>query len=216
MIASRQQSTHLACRACQQKKIKCDRKSPCIQCTRAGIQCKASTRKPRAKTGGKTGDAELRERIFKLEKLVETFSSEEGLERSRTGSNAASLPDESRTSPPLGDNAIASPASPSDAAVRETSKYVASTFWSSLTAEIKALADVFTDSGSNDGDTPESSPHPSSHTPDASQAVTVDYELIFCPPGVLYVMPGALLEPDPFLASQLFTAYLNHVEPMCT
>lgn len=180
--------------------------------------CKVSTRKPRAKSG-KTGDVELRERILKLEKLVETFSGEDGhlQDRSRTGSNTGAHLDESNVLAAFGgNNGPSSPSSPSDAVVLDTRKYVASTFWSSLTAEVKALADVFTESGSNDGDSPEDPPNATHHAQAASQAVSVDYELIFCPPGVLYVMPGALLEPDSFLASQLFSAYLDHVEPICT
>lgn len=217
-MASKQQGTHLACRSCQRKKVGCSLRTsnvhPCVQCTRAGISCQVSTRKPRAKAG-KTGDAELRERIFKLEKLVETFSGEEGKERSRHGSNTT-LPLDEGTTPPLLDGSnVASPVSPSDATALETSKYVAGTFWSSLTAEVKALADVFTESGDNDEESPEDSPYSAQNLPESSQAVNVDFELIFCPPGVLYVMPGATLEPDPVLASQLFSAYLTHVDPMC-
>lgn len=216
MQSSKQQGTHLACRECQRKKIKCDRTYPCLQCTRAGIQCKASTRKPRAKAG-KTGDAELRERILKLERLVETFQGEDSKEKPRSSSNTIPRPDEQSTSPLMVDNAATSPASPSDIAALEASKYVAGNFWSSLTAEVKALADVFTEDGSNEyDDSPEDSPNSAQQPPEASQAVTADFELIFCPPGVLYIMPGAPLEPDPIMASQLLSAYLMHVEPMCT
>lgn len=215
-MSSKQQGTHLACRECQRKKIKCSRTFPCVQCMRAGISCKASTRKPRAKAG-KTGDAELRERIFKLEKLVETFSGEDVKDVSRHPSNATSFGNENSTSPPLDCNNAASPVSPSEATELETSKYVASTFWSSLTAEVKALADVFAENEGNDEETPpDDSPSSAQNLTDAPQAVNVDFELIFCPPGVLYVMPGATLEPDSVFASQLFSAYLTHVEPICT
>ncbi|CZT22442.1 uncharacterized protein RCC_08312 [Ramularia collo-cygni] len=212
-MAAKQQGIHLACRECQRKKVKCSRTFPCVQCTRSGISCKISTRKPRAKSG-KSGDAELRERIFKLEKLVETFSGEDGRDTSRSGSISTPHMEESSTSLRLDNNTTASPASSTDATALETSKYVAGAFWSSLTAEVKALADAFAESGSGDEYTPEDSPDAAHTSPDASQAVTVDLELIFCPPGVLYVMPGATLEPDPALASQLLTAYLDYVEPM--
>lgn len=215
--SSRQQGNQLACRECQRKKIKCDRTFPCLQCTRTGITCKASTRKPRAKAG-KTGDAELRERIHKLEKLVETFQGEEdGKETTRAGSSAMSPRASNNTSPPLGDCTTLGPASPREAAALETSKYVANTFWASLTSEVKALADVFTESGDNDDDdTPEDSPYSANNTTESPREMHQDYELIFAPPGILYVMPGAAVEPDFAFASELFSAFLIHVEPMCT
>ncbi|CAI7623232.1 unnamed protein product [Penicillium glandicola] len=37
----------LACVVCQQRKIKCDRAFPCVNCVRAGVQCEQSTRQRR-------------------------------------------------------------------------------------------------------------------------------------------------------------------------
>ncbi|KAF7188035.1 C6 finger domain transcription factor adaR [Pseudocercospora fuligena] len=213
----------LACRECQRKKIKCDRKYPCTQCSRANLPCQISTRKPRAKIA-KTVDAELRNRIAKLEKLVESFQDEDGklpnAEDLKAISQLSSKDENLRASDtPPSINAVVnsdhgSPSSPIDATSPATSKYVAGSFWSTLTSEVKALADAFEEDGPNSepDTTPETTP-PGPYALDGSNS-TAQYELIFCPPGALYIMPGAMIEPEPAIALDLLNAYLNYVEPI--
>lgn len=214
---------HLACRECQRKKIKCDRTYPCGQCSRAGFSCLASTRKPRAKTGAKAADAELRQRIAKLEKLVETFQGEEEKDgASSAGSQMPSVagpqyqssPQPSNSSDSKRSNSTGSPGAiePGTTAIN---KYVAGGFWSSLTNEVKALADAFeeNDLEEEESTSPETTP-PSAAFPLEGSNSTAGYELIFCPPGVLHVMPGAAQEPDGATAALLFNSYLEHVEPV--
>ncbi|KAK4504287.1 hypothetical protein PRZ48_005203 [Zasmidium cellare] len=218
-----QQGLHLACRECQRKKIKCDRTYPCGQCSRSGLSCVSSTRKPRAKAGTK-GDAELRQRIAKLEKLVESFQGDEGSNEANSASpmgmtpSPGAIPDSNIISSA---NLVAepqdsrSPSSQSETSSPYTNKYVAGTFWSSLTSEVKALADAFEeDNLQSDDESGSPDNTPSSGAPYAldGTSVTSNYELIFCPPGVLYVMPGALNEPDPKMAAHLFHTYLAYVE----
>lgn len=219
-----QQGLHLACRECQRKKIKCDRSYPCGQCSRSGLSCVSSTRKPRAKAGTK-GDAELRQRIAKLEKLVESFQGDDGKDEASGVSPMAASPgmtaepnNISTTTAAMETSDSRSPSSQSDPSSPYTNKYVAGTFWSSLTSEVKALADAFEEDNVQSDDDNSGTPDttPSSNPPyalDGSTSVTANYELIFCPPGVLYVMPGALNDPDPKMASLLVEAYLSYVEP---
>lgn len=218
-----QQGLHLACRECQRKKIKCDRAYPCGQCSRAGLSCVSSTRKPRAKAGTK-GDAELRQRIAKLEKLVESFQGDEGKDELNgaspmaTASSPGPVPEANRmpSSNHIDAQDSRSPSSQSEPSSPYANKYVAGTFWSSLTSEVKALADAFEEDNTKSDDesgTPETTPGSGApYALDGSTSLTSGYELIFCPPGVLYVMPGALNEPDANMASHLVEAYLSYVE----
>ncbi|CAK1357718.1 unnamed protein product [Cercospora beticola] len=210
---------HLACRECQRKKVKCDRTYPCGQCEKAGIQCHISTRKPRAKTGSRAVDAELRSRIAKLEKLVESFADDDGKLPNPETARAAGLGGQERTSsfatPPAftPGGGTASPGSPRDAASPDTSKYVAGNFWSSLTSEVKALAEVFEeDTRSDDGQTPESVAPSGPYAYDPATGASTQHELILCPPGAIYVMPGVVTEPSHADGQKLLSAFLTHVE----
>lgn len=192
----------LACQNCQRKKIKCDRSYPCGQCTRSSLTCTASTRKQRARHAGKRAvDSELKNRISKLESLVESLSGDIGTTSSSTGSesNAAEL---SPSQQPSGSGAAPS-----------MRKYVASPFWTSLTSEVQALRDALEEDDEPEGETPESAP--SGSTPPAGSELSItEYDLIVCPPGRIYVMPGGLVEPTGKVANGIFEAYLTNVEPI--
>ncbi|KAK5166946.1 uncharacterized protein LTR77_007675 [Saxophila tyrrhenica] len=188
-----QQHIRLACQACQRKKIKCDRLFPCGQCTRSGLQCTASTRKPRARHAGKRAvDSELRSRISKLESLVESLSGEVG-EQETPPSDAPAPPEEGTS---------AQPARPSGA----VDKYMSSNFWSSLTTEVQALREALEDEPLDDLDTSDSPSGSSGQQPSG------DFDLIVCPPGSVYVMPGALVEPSPQLSATLCNVFCEYVD----
>jgi hypothetical protein len=192
----------LACQACQRKKIKCDRTYPCGQCTRSGLTCAASTRKQRARHAGKRGvDGELKNRISKLESLVESLSGDINTAPSSTGSEAYNTDLEVTEQPNKSGSA------PS------MRKYVASPFWTSLTSEVQALRDALEEEDEPEGETPESAPYEST-PPAGSELSNIEYDLIVCPPGRIYVMPGGFVEPSERVASQIFDAYLTNVEPI--
>lgn len=207
------QGLNLACRECQRKKIKCSRTYPCEQCTRASLPCYPSSRKPRVKAGAKAVDAELRSRIAKLERLVETFSGEDGklppMDTPRPSSHSPQRP----VVAPAISAVTSSPASTGDVSSTDTTRYVAGSFWASLTTEVKALAEAFEEDASPSGDentTPDQTPPYGAPAP----AGRTTYELIFCPPGALHILPGAATEPTPAVAAELLAAFLSHVEPM--
>jgi hypothetical protein len=163
-------------------------------------------------------DAELRNRIAKLEKLVETFdgkrreSGDVKLEAVGSGSGAAEVP-------PASEEIVATSDGSSPVEKRgpsKTSRYVAASFWSSLTSEVKALADAFDEdeSHSDDGTTPDSTPPSAADQVDPSNGTTPHYDLLLCPPGVVYIMPGAVPEPPPTVAVDLLSSFMIHVEPM--
>lgn len=184
----------LACQACQRKKIKCDRNFPCGQCGRSGLQCVPSTRKPRARHVGKRAvDSELRSRISKLESLVESLSGDmqvsEDTPKSEDSETDSQDPPKD-TSPAVG-------------------KYMGSPFWSSLTTEVQALREALEDEqAEEDGEltTPSTSSGPGNSS--------AEYDLIICPPGSVYVMPGALTEPPPQVSNFLCEAFCNNVDRM--
>jgi hypothetical protein len=191
----------LACQACQRKKIKCDRTYPCGQCTRSNLTCTASTRKQRARHAARRGvDSELKNRISKLESLVLSLS---GDVNAAHASGDLGTPPTDSTPENTTDDSIAVPS---------MRKYVASPFWSSLTSEVQALREALEEEDL-DGDTPESAfsdPTP----PSAPEQANVEYDLIVCPPGRIYTMPGAFLEPTESVANQILDAYLANVEPL--
>lgn len=194
----------LACQACQRKKIKCDRTYPCGQCTRSGLTCAASTRKQRARHAGKRGvDSELKNRISKLESLVESLSGDIGTAASSTGSETHGTDSEQSQQLPAGSGSAPS-----------MRKYVASPFWTSLTSEVAALREALEEEDEPEGETPESSAPHVSTPPSGSELSNIEYDLIVCPPGKIYVMPGGFMEPTERVASQIFDAYLTNVEPI--
>ncbi|KAK1056851.1 hypothetical protein LTR74_014595 [Friedmanniomyces endolithicus] len=189
------QHIRLACQACQRKKIKCDRNYPCGQCTRSNLQCALSSRKPRARHAGRrTMDSELRTRISKLENLVDSLSGDVG------------VPDEAQ-----GGGADAATGDASDVPSPTVGKYLGSPFWTSLSTEVQAIRDALEeDQGEDDLDGTPSDTAPSNGAPVNAN----DFDLFICPPGVIYVMPGALNEPSPHMQQVLFTAFIENVDPM--
>ena len=158
------------------------------QCTRSNLQCAPSTRKPRARHAGKRAiDSELRSRISKLENLVESLSGDVGVSEETPGSDGETQTEPRDASPAVG-------------------KYIGSPFWSSLTTEVQALRDALEDEEAEDEaelTTPSSASGPGN---------SIEYDLIICPPGSVYVMPGALSEPSPELSAALCTTFCENVD----
>lgn len=67
------QKVKLSCERCQQRKVKCDKDSPCGACRRAGLDCTAVHRQrlPRGRNVKRTGkETDLKDRVARLEKLL--------------------------------------------------------------------------------------------------------------------------------------------------
>ena len=73
----------LSCEACRQRKVRCDKLSPCTSCQRLGFVCvpverarlpRGRTRKPPEKAG--SSDKELADRVAKLEQLLRRVAAE--------------------------------------------------------------------------------------------------------------------------------------------
>ncbi|EME88135.1 uncharacterized protein MYCFIDRAFT_169819 [Pseudocercospora fijiensis CIRAD86] len=153
----------------------------------------SSTRKPRVRHPGKRAvDSELRNRITKLESLVESLSGEVGL---------------------VDMDAVAPPRTPHVATSTHGSPVVedSSPFWSTLTNEVQALRDALDEDGSDDE---------AASLPEAQGGLqrtddyTLTHDLMICPPGAIYVIPGALPEPASLMAEELYRIYLTNVDPV--
>lgn len=72
----------LSCEACRQRKVKCDKLSPCTSCQRLGFVCVPveRARLPRGRTRKSAGaigsDKELADRVAKLEDMLRRVASE--------------------------------------------------------------------------------------------------------------------------------------------
>jgi hypothetical protein len=58
----------LACALCQQRKVKCDRTTPCSNCVKAGAPCTPSTPSPRRPR--RRPNQDLRQRLVRCEELL--------------------------------------------------------------------------------------------------------------------------------------------------
>jgi len=185
-----------ACQVCQRKKIKCDRTIPCRQCQLSGSQCVPALRRPRSRQAGKRmTDSELRNRITKLESLVETLSGDVGV-KDGTSSSSSDVS-----------------AAPTNASSPTVGKYLGSSFWFSLTTEVQALRDALEEDQVGCEAEP-TSPAMSSSGPHVTSLENLnEYSLIICPPGAVYVMPGALKEPSPQMTAALYDTFLEFVAP---
>lgn len=163
---------------------------PCGQCTRSNLHCIASSRKPRARHAGKRAiDSELRSRISKLENLVESLSGEVGIQNGTPSTESDAHADaQDVESPTVG-------------------KYIGSQFWSSLTGEVQALKEALEEDHLEDEE-------PVSPSTSSGLANSAEYDLIVCPPGSVYVIPGALPEPTPQLSATLCNIFCDNVDRM--
>lgn len=167
----------LACQACQRKKIRCDRDFPCKQCTRSNLACAPSSRKPRTRqhAGKRAVDSELRNRISKLENLVETLSGEVGLPDEKN-------PKQEQDRDHNNDHGVSRT---NDSASPSVTKYIGTPFWSTLTNEVQALRDALEDEESD-----EDASLCATTTTDASVPTAA---LLVCSPGLVYVS-NAIIE----------------------
>ncbi|KAK4905845.1 hypothetical protein LTR49_024936 [Elasticomyces elasticus] len=188
--------TRLACVACQRKKIKCDKQGPsCGQCTRSSLQCVPSSRKPRTRHPRRRAvDSEFRNRISKLENLVDSLSGGVGGQ------------DE------IHDGEADAAADATDVPSPTVGKYLGSPFWSSLSTEVQAIRDALEDDDQGEDEPDSTSPE---ITPTNGAPVNAnDFDLFICPPGAIYVVPGALTEPSPHMQQVLFKIFIENVDPM--
>lgn len=145
--------TPASCTLCRRRKVKCDRTIPCGNCQRSKAECVPfiPSGAARGRQGGrkrKREEGELLERIAKLEGLVKSIEGDETLQSEQEKTTAEGIVgainvDAGGGAPCTHDRN--QPTAP------RVDKYLATSFWVSLSEEIHGLKDVFGGS-SNDED----------------------------------------------------------------
>ncbi|EKV16344.1 hypothetical protein PDIG_08740 [Penicillium digitatum PHI26] len=148
----------LTCEACRQRKVKCDKSSPCTSCQRLGLVCvpverarlpRGRTRKPERIVGS---DKELSERVARLEKLLKKVANERGdfLEMASTVTAPASpytqqqsIAEASNVSPDTGqDQNDNVPGAAQPHLPRPSTAYVGGSFWEDIMQQTQELRSV--------------------------------------------------------------------------
>lgn len=176
----------LACRQCQRRKIKCDRSYPCIQCEQASITCESSSRKKRTPVQRDSRrDDEIRERLDGLERLVHKLHAQN--EPADSGQQSSST---------------------------ASNKYMASSFWDSLSSEVRELREALEkDDDVSDHNLADSGPESDTLNVWPSQNQPLQqFEFILSGPSSIHIMPGAIFEPDEYMSTNLNEIYLDRIE----
>ncbi|TIA46967.1 hypothetical protein D6C83_05244 [Aureobasidium pullulans] len=147
----------LSCTLCRKRKIKCDKQNPCSNCVTAQKECVpvVRARLPRGRNGGRKGiNAELRNRINRLEGLVQSLNS--GLVPNGTSVEAETqktqIESETRASSFSGPSTSRQPLHDSREATPDTTRWpLGSTLWTQLAHELNDIHAVL-DNEDDDND----------------------------------------------------------------
>ncbi|THX53564.1 hypothetical protein D6D06_06034 [Aureobasidium pullulans] len=147
----------LSCTLCRKRKIKCDKQNPCSNCVTAQKECVpvVRARLPRGRNGGRKGiNAELRNRINRLEGLVQSLNS--GLVPNSTSveveTQKTQIESETRASSFSGPSTSRQPLHDSREATPDTTRWpLGSTLWTQLAHELNDIHAVL-DNEDDDND----------------------------------------------------------------
>ncbi|EXM14221.1 Zn2-C6 fungal-type DNA-binding domain [Fusarium oxysporum f. sp. vasinfectum] len=71
---SRSEPTQRSCAVCHRRKVRCDKRTPCSQCTRSNFPCSYPAAGPITRRARKTTINDVASRIEQMEKTIETFA----------------------------------------------------------------------------------------------------------------------------------------------
>ncbi|KAJ6144381.1 hypothetical protein N7470_008276 [Penicillium chermesinum] len=221
-----------SCVTCRRRKVRCNKRSPCSNCARAGIDCIFPPPGRAPRKSKRPPDAELLSRLRRLEGVIEHLSGKNGEEQSpesllNVSANTA-VPATSNTTTKV---VVGTAAAPTDAkdgtdcpfadsdpkkiashkfenefgrlVIDEgKSRYVSNRLWASLGDEIEELQDILDPSESEGEDYP---------SPESSQSGSHDSFLFG-----FYSVAHSLREYHPPLqhVSKLWDAYKDNVAPL--
>ena len=131
----------LSCTHCRQRKIKCDKKYPCLPCSRSNLTCvfPERARHPKKKSAGsKATNDELMRRLGRMEELIEKIKVEgKDINGKKLVEDVSTSPDTNRSR--HASEARSSSSTGPDPAEDGMSRYIGTHFWRSLTSEVGAL-----------------------------------------------------------------------------
>ena len=208
-----QPPTPASCTLCRRRKVKCDRTVPCGNCQRSKVECIPfiPSRIPRGRQGGrkrKREGGELMERIAKLESLVKSMEGDEipQFEKERTASkgvNGVNKIDGTNGSPDIDDQI--KPTAP------RLQKYLATSFWVSLSEELHGIKDVL-GASSDDEDEDEDKMTPPSEISSLVQHMQQPNHSGFA---ILRTTMGEdIMHPKPHQIYTFCDVYLANVDPI--
>ncbi|KAI0129379.1 fungal-specific transcription factor domain-containing protein [Hypoxylon sp. NC0597] len=174
----------LACVLCQNRKIKCDRKTPCSNCIKANVACTPSTPAPARKR--RRPNQDLQQRLARCEELLSEYATAKPAAPSSTGS-----PNQDDTWKPLGKLVI------DDGSVR----FIDSFLWASIHSELSAMREILEDEETIDDPC----------TPADSQASDLNGGLILSDTSDANLEE---LHPQPAHVFRLWQIYLERVNPL--
>ncbi|KAH8700425.1 fungal-specific transcription factor domain-containing protein [Talaromyces proteolyticus] len=211
-----------SCVTCRRRKVRCNKREPCSNCVKAGIECifpgpGRAPRKPR-----RPPDAELLSRLRRLEGVVESLGGTSTLEQVLSGAKPTQL----QTTSPLGGVSTANNLDMDESdpknfqpklrgteelgrlVIDDTkSRYVSNRFWATLGDQIEELQDILDHSSDDEEDFP--SPG------DSVQSGTRSHDaFIFGYSSLAHSLRN--YHPTPTQAFVLWKTYEQHIAPLLT
>ncbi|KAJ5964283.1 uncharacterized protein N7479_004159 [Penicillium vulpinum] len=226
-------STSRSCVTCRRRKVRCNKRSPCSNCSKAGIDCIFPPPGRAPRKSKRPPDAELLARLRRLEGVIDHL-------RSNGNTEDGSTPNKAPSSTTGSSTARSEPTAPTSVSVEPQnqpdvdpcpfeqsdpkklvpskfenefgrlvidegrSRYVSNRLWTSLGDEIEELQDILDHSSSEEDDTP---------SPESSQLRSHDGFLFG-----FYSLSQSLQEFHPSMSnvSILWETYLENVAPLIT
>ncbi|CAG8909464.1 unnamed protein product [Penicillium egyptiacum] len=227
-------SSSRSCVTCRRRKVRCNKKSPCSNCTKAGIDCVFPPPGRAPRKSKRPPDAELLSRLRRLEGVIDHLRGSGNTEGASTSTQAPSSTTGSSTgrSEPTAPTSVPTEpqnqtgggrvcpfeeADPKKLATNKfenefgrlvidegRSRYVSNRLWTSLGDEIEELQDILDHSSSEEDDTP---------SPESSQSGSHDGFLFG-----FYSLSKSLREfhPPAPKVSVLWETYRENVAPLIT
>ncbi|KAI9773132.1 MAG: hypothetical protein M1840_008253 [Geoglossum simile] len=137
-----------SCVTCRRRKVKCDKHSPCSNCTKAHILCVFPERGRAVRRPRKPPDNELLKRLAKLEGVVEELSGQVGVDEGGAATGGQLVKSEGAAVEMESGRLVID---------QDRSRYVSSGFWAGLSNEVDDLKAVLYECESDNDASPPSS-----------------------------------------------------------
>ena len=149
------QGYKLSCKSCRQRKVRCDRVYPCLPCQKSGHQC--TFPQPMRRLGAKSRNAELTQRLARLESLVGSLGKEPTIVEKKKPWALSPDPSESSSSD-LAQHIQNIHLREQEPLVKpDGSRYLSSDFFANLSGEVDGLRQVLNEASDEEDDTGASS-----------------------------------------------------------
>ncbi|KAI1391259.1 fungal-specific transcription factor domain-containing protein [Hypoxylon trugodes] len=176
----------LACVLCQNRKIKCDRKSPCSNCIKANVPCTPSTPAPARKR--RRPNQDLQQRLARCEELLSEYATAKPTASTSSGES----PSHDESWKPAGKLIVDGGGGV---------KFIDSFLWATIHGELSAMREILEDEETIDD--------PS--TPADSQSSDLDAGLILSDTSNINLQE---LHPQPAHVFRLWQIFLERVDPI--